>query len=112
MKELFAGGAYIPLAVKGACSDNVIAFSRKKGNFSAIVVVPRFLTGLMDAQNSWAKAEIDWSDTFIRLPGSASTAWTEVFTNRTISSQSDELPVRDVLDPFPVALLFAGGFNG
>ena len=112
MKELFCKGAYIPLAVEGVHQENVIAFSRRKGNFSAVVVVPRFLTGLIKPQSSWRNDGFKWADTCIQLPPNAPSKWTDALTERTIHTQSNYLPASDVSSVFPVALLFSGDLHG
>ncbi len=110
LKELFNEGTYLPLAVNGASKSNVVAFMRNKGSFSVIVVVPRFVSGLIKAQDAWASAK--WADTSISLPQAAPSIWKDVFTDAPIRSEAGWLPVKDVLGAFPVALLLGGLQNG
>lgn len=112
MKELFWQGEYIPLEVKGACSENVVAFCRKKADLSVLVIVPRFLTQLIETGSFWRKAQINWKETSICPPQNFASAWTDAFTNKKISLHSGLLPICDALDNFPVALLFSGDLNG
>lgn len=112
IKELFEAGAYIPLAVKGRYAENALAFCRKKGGAYIVVVVPRFLTGLLKPQEVWEKADVDWADTCISLPDGAPSSWSDIFTDRTLTSKSGNLPIRDALDGFPVALLYSGEIHG
>jgi (1->4)-alpha-D-glucan 1-alpha-D-glucosylmutase len=105
---LFEEGAYLPLTVKGSLSDYVVAFCRYKNDIKLIVVVPRFLTGLVKSQAVWDKTKIDWEDTSISLPEWEASSWTDAFTNKTIFLNSKKLLVRDILGLFPLALLYSG----
>ncbi|MDR0373402.1 MAG: malto-oligosyltrehalose synthase [Nitrososphaerota archaeon] len=113
---LFEQGQYLPLTVKGAQAKNVVAFCRRNGGAYALVVVPRFPANLLyiradEPKKSNTKRPVtwgdaNWADTSIHLPQAAPTRWTEIFTEKTLSSSSGHLPIRDILNNFPVALLY------
>ncbi len=114
-RRLFEEGGYLPLAAKGTCADNVVAFLRKKDATNALIVVPRFLTNLFyiraggSAQRGLAPEtmwSIDWADTYICLPEGTPTRWSDAFTDRTTLSCCGRLALRDVLGSFPVALFW------
>ncbi len=109
-KELFQTGKTVPLPVKGALRDHLIAFCRNKEEDFAIVVVPRLLFNIEQAQPPLL--DIDWKDTFICLPKGASKTWTEIFTSITQFSKNrgcgQGFFASDLLKDFPVALLVSG----
>lgn len=106
LKELFADGVYLPLNVEGVYEHSILAFARKKLNNYAVTVAPRFLTDLLRAESSWGS--INWADTSIRLPDNSPSTWIEAFTDKTLNAKDGQLPVNEIIDTFPVALLVSG----
>jgi len=119
---LFEEGEYIPLSVKGECAEHVVAFCRKKADGYVLVVVPRFLSGLLfiggggSAESNftekplvWDKTSVDWATTYISLPEGSPNRWTDVFTDKILLSCCGRLPLSAVLAGFPVALLWGEG---
>ena len=110
--ELFQSGRYLPLAVEGACREQVCAFERSVNDASALVVVPRFLSRL--AQEPGAPplplgAGV-WQDTRIIQPfDDPASRYRNVFTGEVLSLAQEEghpaLSLGKVLSVFPVALL-------
>jgi (1->4)-alpha-D-glucan 1-alpha-D-glucosylmutase len=103
-KPLFDEGAYVPLTVKGAHKDCVVAFMRKKNDLSIIVVVPRFLTRVIAPESTWECA--DWADTILVIPSSEPSNFTNLLTGKKVNSQIGRLFIKEILGDFPVALLF------
>lgn len=110
-RKLFEEGTYIPLEVKGAQKNHIISFGRRKDAVFAVIVVPRFLTSLTRAFT--LPVDEEWKDTYICLPQKAPQKWTEIFTHKKLFSKRFEghegLPIGEVLESFPVALLSSGG---
>jgi len=65
MPQLFARGAYRPLAVSGSRARHVVAFARSLEGAHCVVVVPRLVSGLLQASDALAVA---WDDTALLLP--------------------------------------------
>jgi (1->4)-alpha-D-glucan 1-alpha-D-glucosylmutase len=107
LKSVFEEGVYVPLTVEGTLKDHVFAFMRMRRGEFVVVVVPRFLVGLIKNPNHW---EIYWKDTAIKLPMDAPSTWKETFTDSSVQAPG-KLPLQTVLDSFPVALL-VGGVKG
>lgn len=109
-KNLFQNGTYIPLKVKGAQNQNIIAFCRKQKTDYALTVCPRFLVNLTNMQQ-FGISEV-WKDTFVYLPSNAPKKWSEIFTGEALISQKtgngEGFYVRELLRSFPVALLLSG----
>jgi (1->4)-alpha-D-glucan 1-alpha-D-glucosylmutase len=105
-KALFEEGAYVPLTVEGKQREHVFAFMRKRQDTLAVVIVSRFMTNLLEPQC----ITINWEDTAVKLPVNTPATWKEIFTDSNIHAVSGSLPLGEVLDRFPVALL-VGGIN-
>ena len=84
--DLFDG--YAPVAVDGAAADHVFAFDRG----GALAVATRLPVGLAAAGG--------WRDTVLHLPPGD---WRDELTGRPADGQ--HLPVVNLLDTYPVALL-------
>ncbi len=93
---LFGDGAYTPLDA----GENVVAFTRTHEDDAVIVAVPRFLTRLVKP-GVFPIGERVWS-TAASLP-SPGGRWRNIYTGETI--EGDSLPLRRVLETFPVAVL-------
>ena len=101
--ELFQQGSYIPLEVIGQYQDHIVAFARHQGTKTAIAIVPRFLTSLVQPDNFPVGEEV-WADTRIEIPQGLQANWQDVFTAQTIS-ESDGISIGQALQYFSVALL-------
>ncbi|HVV74584.1 MAG TPA: malto-oligosyltrehalose synthase [Mycobacteriales bacterium] len=105
--ELFDEGRYLPLSASGPAARHVVAFARVTESATAIAVVPRLSTTLMDAA-AFPTGEAAWNDTAIPLLGLAGTPFTDVLTGRPVADTGSSLPVAEVLSRLPVALLLSG----
>jgi (1->4)-alpha-D-glucan 1-alpha-D-glucosylmutase len=111
LPNLFARGAYEPLAVTGRHSRHVCAFRRFLPDAERIVVVPRF-TLQLTRTGSLPLGPRVWQDTAIALPAAApGSIYRQIFTGESLnpkakrSGQPLRLPVAQILRNFPVALL-------
>ncbi len=72
--SLFLQGDYRPIAVEGAGSRSILAFSRQSGQKWMVVMVPRLISGqlaesgLSLAPDTWRDTELVVGDTLTRLP--------------------------------------------
>jgi (1->4)-alpha-D-glucan 1-alpha-D-glucosylmutase len=82
-----AEAAYVPIEVDGAKHDHVIAFRR---GHDVVTVVPRLIVKLAGM----------WKDTWVSLPEGR---WRNRLTGRSL--EGGNVPVKDLLKDFPVALL-------
>jgi (1->4)-alpha-D-glucan 1-alpha-D-glucosylmutase len=89
--ELFLQGEYIPLRVKGALSNHVVAFARRLHQQWCIVAVGRLYASLAEG----------WHDTEIELPAEAPSSWRNVFTGAEVASPDCSVLFKDL----PVAVL-------
>jgi (1->4)-alpha-D-glucan 1-alpha-D-glucosylmutase len=109
-RELFEGGSYLPLEVRGERADHVCAFERSLGERSVIVVAPRFFTRLVREPGELPLGQEVWQGTRIVLPPEAEGGrYRNVFTGEILASERQEgggrLYLAEALADFPVALL-------
>ncbi|MCW2640258.1 MAG: malto-oligosyltrehalose synthase [Dactylosporangium sp.] len=88
--ELFAG--YRPVTAEGPAAEHVVAFDRGFDPHGAITVATRLPHALRERGG--------WGDTRLPLPPGQ---FTDVLTGRRFAG--DAVPLADLLDPYPVALL-------
>jgi (1->4)-alpha-D-glucan 1-alpha-D-glucosylmutase len=109
--DLFQQGEYLPLRVEGAKANHVVAFARRSGTTSVVVVAPRLIAGLLnDADVAPIGSQI-WGDTRVRLPlCSCSTKYRNAFTGGALDLRENEgdggISLAKMLADFPVALYF------
>lgn len=102
---VFQKGEYLPLEVKGAWKEHIMAFVRRFGNKSIITIVPRFFTSLVQP-GEYPFGESVWGDTQLQIPQGLPSHWRDIITEQTISGSS-ELAIAQILQHFPVALLLS-----
>jgi len=105
-RDVFEQGNYTPLKVEGKQAENIVAFARTHQKQTAIVVVPRFLTSVIQPDQE-PYGEKVWGDTVLVLPKKLQADWLETITEREITDQA-RLPIGKILQNFPVALLLKG----
>jgi (1->4)-alpha-D-glucan 1-alpha-D-glucosylmutase len=107
--ELFQRGDYQKLVVLGSLKDHIVAFSRKWGDSTAIIIAPRLLSHLVK-EGEYPLGEQVWHETRICLPSGSSLVWQNAITQQEHQGEEeDTLWIRDVLSHFPVALLINQG---
>jgi (1->4)-alpha-D-glucan 1-alpha-D-glucosylmutase len=106
--ELFAKGRYLRLEASGTHADRIFAFAREYQGDWAIVILPRCVARAnAPVLGNGARREF-WKDTILRFPQGAPSAWTNVLARQdaaAIRSAAGGLPVGEIFQGFPVALL-------
>jgi (1->4)-alpha-D-glucan 1-alpha-D-glucosylmutase len=104
--ELFSEGNYQGLKVTGPLSDHVCAFARRYQDSWAVTVVPRFASGITTT-GKFPMGNL-WRDTAIQLPRGAPSDWRNILSTdpivRRTGPSAVSLPLRDILQHFPIAL--------
>ncbi|MDZ7968508.1 MAG: malto-oligosyltrehalose synthase [Nostoc sp. DedSLP03] len=103
--SLFQDGDYLPLEVQGTYANHIIAFARREENQTAIAIVPRFLTSLIQPGDN-PLGESVWQDTHLQLPPGTSPTWKNVITQQPLQA-TETLSIATALTHFPVALLIS-----
>ncbi|WDF54032.1 malto-oligosyltrehalose synthase [Mucilaginibacter sp. KACC 22063] len=101
--DLFANGEYIPLKIKGAYKENVIAFARRYKNQWLIVAAPLYTAAITSEQIS--TINIDWKDTRIILPAETPDNWQNLLTQKSGSIKNESIDVNTAFEIMPLALL-------
>jgi (1->4)-alpha-D-glucan 1-alpha-D-glucosylmutase len=108
-RELFLGGAYVPLPVTGGVKEHALAFARKQGDAWAIAAVPRLVTRLAPRGEFPLGLGVWGARTAIRLPAELPGRWRNVFTGEILHASGGDgaklLHLHAVFHDFPVALL-------
>jgi (1->4)-alpha-D-glucan 1-alpha-D-glucosylmutase len=106
LHAVFEEGEYVPLAVRGFCAGNVVAFCRRRGSCYVLVFASRYPTELLKPDVAWGNAGVDWVDTYVMLPAGAPARWHDILTDQTFHSMCGRFPLRVVMGRFSVALLW------
>ena len=108
-KELFLGGAYVPLPITGGMKEHALAFARKRGETWVIAAVPRLVTRLVPPGEFPLGLGVWGARTAIRLPKEAPDRWRIVFTGEILHASGGDgaklLHLHAVFHDFPVTLL-------
>jgi (1->4)-alpha-D-glucan 1-alpha-D-glucosylmutase len=102
-RELFQHGAYQKLTVIGSLKGHVVAFARELGERRALIVAPRFPSGLVK-DGDYPLGEAVWHETRVLPPPGSRLRWRHVLTGQTVQGE-EALWLREVFQHFPVALL-------
>ena len=108
--ELFQHGAYQKLTVIGSLKSHVVAFARERGEQRALVVVPRFPSGLVK-DGEYPLGEAVWRETRVLPPTGSRLRWRDALTGEIIQGE-EALWLREVFHYFPVALLINESAQG
>jgi (1->4)-alpha-D-glucan 1-alpha-D-glucosylmutase len=109
-RGLYDQGEYLPLAAGGPKSGNVCAFMRRRNGASAIIVVPRLMTGLISGSGAAPFGKGVWEDTMLMLPeavqgGACRNVFTGDFVATNAEGGGSGILCSDIFSSFPVALL-------
>jgi (1->4)-alpha-D-glucan 1-alpha-D-glucosylmutase len=108
--QLFLHGSYLPLESWGRKEQHVCAFARQHGQHTLIVVVPRFLSGVITDLQALPVGTTVWGETWLGLPEAlGKSPFRNMLTGDVLNADVREgkmsLPLGDVLAHFPLALL-------
>ena len=110
-KSLFEEGNYIPIDAFDGTRNHICAFARQKGEAWALVAVPRLITKLITADRP-PLGEESWGSSALVLPEDTPESWFNIFTGEelkvVVSEQRKLLPLANVFQSFPLALLTGG----
>lgn len=103
--ELFEKGEYVPLDAGGNKKEHVCAFSRRVGERSVVVAVPRFLTRLVQHGRPPLGEEV-WHDSYVIIPAGS---YRNVFTGEVVSTKEGDggsvLYASELFSDLPFALV-------
>jgi (1->4)-alpha-D-glucan 1-alpha-D-glucosylmutase len=99
MPELFRAGTYVPLPVRGARHNAVVAFARKHPTGEVWVIAPRHWHAIVSDR---ALVPAMWGNTEVDFPGQG--AFRDAISGRSIEVDGP-VKLRDLLAEAPVAIL-------
>lgn len=99
---LFNEGKYMHINSSGESGKNVISFMRKTEKHIAVIIVPRFLTELTEADKLPLGKSV-WNNTYIRIPFETETL-ESILTNQEIGDTTT-LEIGEIFKEFPAELL-------
>ena len=101
---LFAAGDYRPVPLAGPLAAHALAFGRRHGQMQALVVGTRLAARLAEADRPML-APAKWRDTTLQVGFCQDSRWVDVLTSRPLDAREGRLPLAEVLEMLPVALL-------
>lgn len=106
--ELLRDGDYAALPTTGAAAEHVIAYARRLGAATIIVLAPRLLARLLDQQPGSPLGAAVWSDTGVEIDLPDGSRLTDVLTGRTLAVQHARIPVAQAFEGLPMAVYVTG----
>ncbi|MCJ8210941.1 malto-oligosyltrehalose synthase [Mucilaginibacter sp. RS28] len=103
-RELFTKGNYIPLKVKGAYQDNVIAFARRYQKKWLIVATGLYTAAICKEQNRDI-TEIDWKNTRLIIPEEAPESFKNTLTSVEEKVNPEGVLLSQIFGALPMAIL-------
>jgi (1->4)-alpha-D-glucan 1-alpha-D-glucosylmutase len=109
-RAIFDVGEYLPLESGGLRSTHVCAFARRLAGRHVVVCVPRLTATLIPDPESAPLGLDVWGNTELYVPfGEEGALYSNLFTGATLRMERREgslsLPLGEILEAFPVALL-------
>lgn len=101
--DLFQRGSYVPIYPIGSLQHHIVAYYRQLDDQIALVVAPRFLTGIVK-EGELPIGEKVWHENRLPLPPNPSHRWVDMISGREIMGE-ETIWIRDIFESFPVALL-------
>jgi (1->4)-alpha-D-glucan 1-alpha-D-glucosylmutase len=109
-KAVFQHGDYLPLEALGEKAHNVCTFARKWENSVVLIIVPRFLTKLIQQPEGLPFGKEVWKDSYIVVPfENPGTKYQNIFTREIVTTASHKeatvLYISEIFTHFPVVLM-------
>ena len=104
--DLFLRGDYLPLAVRGRAAPHVLAFARRQGRHTLLVICGRLLARLTGRAGQAPQAS-QWADTVVALPAGLPVPLLRDVLDPAATPRptGSRLPVAAALGRWPVAVL-------
>lgn len=106
--DVFGSGSYEPLQVEGEAAEHVIAFARRAGDETILVLAARFMCTRMNKNPESNRGSKLWKDTRITWPWLLGRRLTEVLTGQDMPPIQENLELGEAFSQLPVAVLVSG----
>jgi (1->4)-alpha-D-glucan 1-alpha-D-glucosylmutase len=109
-RHLFLEGSYLPVIGEGALKEHVCAFARKKEEQAILIVVPRFLSRLVQSTEDRPLGEQVWGESRIVISGEIpGDRFQNIFTGEVVQGVDQNgqkaFFLGEIFAHFPVAML-------
>jgi (1->4)-alpha-D-glucan 1-alpha-D-glucosylmutase len=104
--ELFQLGEYLPFEIAGERAKHLVAFARRHGTQTLIVVAPRLCAQLLRGEPRMPCGGEIWQDVQIKIQGHVM-RFRNLFTAEMFGAEPGELFAKDLFHNFPVAMLLS-----
>jgi (1->4)-alpha-D-glucan 1-alpha-D-glucosylmutase len=109
-ETLFRDGDYLPLEMSGEKAEYLVAFARHQGaGHCSVTIVPRLGYTVCEGDIDSLLDGRCWGDTQVLLPEAlAGRVWHDMVSDRAVpqaAGSGDRLPIADLLQHLPVAVL-------
>jgi len=102
-EALLRDGDYTALATSGVAAAHVIAFARRHGNQTLVVLAPRLMAQLLQLQPVMPLGSACWADTTVQTELPDGTALTHVLTGERIVTHQGRIVLAQALATWPMA---------
>ncbi|WP_420473566.1 malto-oligosyltrehalose synthase [Noviherbaspirillum sp. ST9] len=106
--ELFLKGDYLPLELEGALAGHAIAFARRLGQRSVIVLSTLLPVRILAQDGTPVVPPVRWQDTALLCPWAPDSTWNEVYSGSRVRIEAGKLMLAEALAQLPVAVLVEG----
>lgn len=106
--ELFRDGSYLPLDVQGERTEHVVAYARRQGNATLVVICARLFAKLLGEAGKLPLGAQVWAGTRVAAAGLPDgTRLTNVLTGETLEVEGGSIALARACASFPAAVLLA-----
>lgn len=106
--ELFRDGSYVPLEAQGTKAEHVLAYARRQGNRTLVVIAGRLFAKLLGEAGKLPLGEQAWADTTVEAAGLADGSQFEnALTGETVTVEGGHIRLSKAFANFPGAALLA-----
>jgi (1->4)-alpha-D-glucan 1-alpha-D-glucosylmutase len=106
--DMFLRGDYVPLEVEGALAGHVIAFARRLGERSVIVLTAHLPVRILAQDGTPVVPAARWQDTALLCPSIQDSTWSEIYSGARVKISDGRLILAEALAKLPVAVLMEG----
>jgi (1->4)-alpha-D-glucan 1-alpha-D-glucosylmutase len=107
MPEVFRDGAYQPLRASGARAEHVLAYARRYGRRTVVVIAARLFARLSGEAGRLPLGEAHWGDTRVETSLADRLVLTNLLTSETLEVSGGSIALARAFASFPGAVLFS-----
>nr|WP_299242274.1 malto-oligosyltrehalose synthase [uncultured Halomonas sp.] len=109
---LFAQGDYTAMTIEGDRKEHVLAFVRKHGKQTLLVVVPRLPAALLEPATLPLIPHEEWRDTRFQIPKSLQGQWHDVLNGAVVELNQETVMISELLAHFTAGVFVSVSAGG